>query len=320
MSTKKILWFVSIICLSLLLIDILFTPTFINVLNYKINQSFLIWEYRLPKAITACIVGASLAASGFILQQLYANNLAGPYILGISSGASLAVALTIIGAHIFPFLNHGFSLSVAGIIGSITILTLVLMVSKKFGTGATILLFGVILGQITGAIQSLLDYLAFSSDLKAFTVWGMGSFSKVIAWDCLILSTISILALLGAWLLMPALSIMVLGEDTAKSLGVQVDKTQWQLLLLTGILTGISTAFCGPIAFIGMAMPNLARLMMPSIHFKHLLLLSILLGACMALISDIMSSLPIFTINLPINVSTAIIGGPIVLYVLFKRK
>ena len=320
MTSKKILLMASILCSCLLVIDVFFTPTFINVLDYKINQSFLIWEYRLPKAITACIVGAGLAASGFILQQLYANHLAGPYILGVSSGASLAVSVSIIGAHIFPVLNHGFSLSIAGMIGSMTILSLVLMVSKKFGTGATILLFGVILGQITGAIQSLLDYLAYSSDLKAFTVWGMGSFSKVIAGDCLLLCGISILALTCAWLLMPALSIMVLGDDTAKSLGINVSRTQWQLLLLTGVLTGISTAFCGPIAFIGMAMPNLARLLMPSIDFKQLLLLSIFLGTDMALISDILASLPVFSINLPINVCTAIIGGPIVLYVLFKQK
>ena len=320
MQANKIVVIASVLCAVLLIVDAFCLPTFIDLLDYKINHSFIFWSYRLPKALTACIVGANLALAGFILQQMYANHLAGPYILGISSGASLAVSITIIGAHIFPVLNHGLSLSLAGMIGSMLILSLVLLVSKRFGSGATILLFGVILGQITGAIQSLLDFLAISNDLKAFTVWGMGSFAKVISWDCAFLICVSLIAIVFAWRLMPALSIMVLGNDTANSLGVKVQQTQWQLLCITGLLTGISTAYCGPIAFIGMAMPNLARILLPSIHFKRQLILNCLLGASMAVLSDIIASLPIFSINLPINVCTAILGGPFVLYVLFKKK
>jgi iron complex transport system permease protein len=320
MKASKTIVFVTLLCVCLFIIDAFCLPDFIKLWDDKANQSFIFWSFRLPKALTACIVGANLALSGFILQQMYANHLAGPYILGISSGASLAVSITLIGAHIFPVLSHGFSLSIAGMLGSMIMLSLVLLVSKRFGSGASILLFGVILGQIIGAVQGLFDFLAISADLKAFTVWGLGSFSKVIAWDAVFLICISIVSIVLAWRIMPSLSIMALGNDTAKSLGVKVPQVQWQLLCITGLLTGISTAYCGPIAFIGMAMPNLARILLPSIHFKRQLVLNCVLGASMALLSDMMSSLPIFSINLPINVCTAIIGGPFVLFVLFRKK
>ena len=280
----------------------------------------LLWNYRLPKTITALFAGASLSVSGFILQQLYKNNLAGPYILGVSSGASLAVGMLIIGSHYFPFLNHGFGISRAGFIGATAILLLVMLVSSRFGSGAIILLFGVIIGQITGALQGLLNYMAVPGDLKNFTLWSMGSFSQVIEFDLLFFGVSSLLGIIWAWLIMPQLSAMLLGDEVAHSLGVNTKSISLQLLICTGILSGIATAYCGPIAFIGMAIPNVSRMLFKTVNFRFMLLVNGVLGAAMALISDIISSSEIFGFNIPVNVCTALIGGPFIIYILLKRK
>ena len=280
----------------------------------------LLWNYRLPKTITALFAGASLSVSGFILQQLYKNNRAGPYILGVSSGASLAVGMLIIGSHYFPFLNHGFGISLAGFIGATAILLLVMLVSSRFGSGAIILLFGVIIGQITGALQGLLHYMAVPGDLKNFTLWSMGSFSQVIEFDLLFFGVSSLLGIIWAWLIMPQLSAMLLGDEVAHSLGVNTKSISLQLLICTGILSGIATAYCGPIAFIGMAIPNVSRMLFKTVNFRFMLLVNGVLGAAMALISDIISSSEIFGFNIPVNVCTALIGGPFIIYILLKRK
>ena len=311
----------ALVGLSILLIVSAFTiPEWISPFQTDGIEADLLWNYRIPKTITALIAGASLSVSGFILQQLYRNNLAGPYILGVSSGASLAVALLIIGSHYFPFLNHGIGISFAGFVGASFVLLLVMLVSSRFGTGAIILLFGVIIGQITGALQGLLNYMAVPSDLKNFTLWSMGSFSQVIEFDLLFFGVSSLLGIIWAWLIMPQLSAMLLGDEVAHSLGVNTKSISLQLLICTGILSGIATAYCGPIAFIGMAIPNVSRMLFKTVNFRFMLLVNGVLGAAMALISDIISSSEIFGFNIPVNVCTALIGGPFIIYILLKRK
>jgi len=283
-------------------------------------QSDILWQFRLPKSLTALFTGAALAVSGFILQQLFRNNLAGPYILGISSGSTLAVAILIIGSHYFPFLNNSIGISMAGFAGAMAILLLVLSVSVRFGRGAVILLFGVIIGQISGALQGLLNYLAMPGDLKYFTLWTMGSFTQVMGRDLLILGIAAIAGLVWAFTLMPALSVMVLGDDVAATLGVQTKKVSLQLMVCTGLLSGIATAYCGPVAFIGMAIPNASRLLFKTADFRMLMLVNALMGACMALISDVIASLEIFGMHIPVNVCTALLGGPFILYILLKKR
>lgn len=304
----------------LLIVSAFAIPEWISPFQTEGIEADLLWNYRIPKTITALIAGASLSVSGFILQQLYRNNLAGPYILGVSSGASLAVAILIIGSHYFPFLNHGIGISFAGFIGASTVLLLVMLVSSRFGTGAIILLFGVIIGQITGALQGLLNYMAVPGDLKNFTLWSMGSFSQVIEFDLLFFGISACMGILWAYLIMPQLSTMLLGEEVAYTLGVNTKSISIQLLICTGILSGIATAFCGPIAFIGMAIPNVSRLIIKTVNFRFMILVNAILGAAMALVSDIISSADLLSFNIPINVCTALIGGPFIVYILLRRK
>jgi iron complex transport system permease protein len=306
--------------ITLLIISAFAIPEWISPFQIDGIKVDLLWNYRIPKTFTALIAGASLSVSGFILQQLYKNNLAGPYILGVSSGASLAVAILIIGSHYFPFLNHGIGISLAGFIGATSILLLVMLVSSRFGSGAIILLFGVIIGQITGALQGLLNYMAVPGDLKNFTLWSMGSFSQVIEFDLLFFGLATLSGIAWAWFMMPQLSTMLLGDEVAYSLGVNTKNVSLQLLICTGILSGIATAYCGPIAFIGMAIPNVSRLLIKTVNFRYMLFVNAALGASMALISDIISSSELFGFNIPVNVVTALIGGPFIIYILLKRK
>jgi iron complex transport system permease protein len=320
MLFKKLLPFIIILVL-MTLISALIVPEWIDVFHPLSNANRdILFSIRIPKTLTAICCGAILSVSGFILQQLFKNNLAGPYILGVSSGASLAVAFTILGASIFPFLSNGISISIAGFIGAFSVLVLILSITLRFGNGPIILLFGVILGQITGSVQGLLSYLATPGDLKFFTLWSLGSFGQVIDNELIILIAISVLGTFFAGFLMKDLSVMMLGNDVAKTLGVNTQNTTFKLLLITGLLTGLATAYCGPIAFIGMAIPNLCRILFKTANFKQLMYLNVVLGAIMALISDIISSLDIFGYNLPINVTTSLIGGPFILYILLKKR
>lgn len=278
----------------------------------------IVYQFRLPAVLTATFCGMALAVSGHILQHLFKNTLAGPYILGVSSGASLMVAFVIVST--VPFFNNSFSMPLAGFLGALSVLALILTVSVRFGYGAIILLFGVILGQLTGALQSLLSYLADPGDLKYFTLWSMGSFSNTIDYDLVILIGCALAGLIWAFTLMPSLSMMMLGDDVAQTLGVNTRLVAFQLLAITGLLTGVATAYCGPIAFIGMAIPNAVKILFKTSNFKHLLLANALLGACMAVFSQVISSVNIASINIPINVSTALIGGPFIIYILFRKK
>ena len=319
MLSKRVL-ILSITAVTLLLISVFIVPERILPWTVYGIQSDILWQFRLPKSLTALFTGAALAVSGFILQQLFRNNLAGPYILGISSGSTLAVAILIIGSHYFPFLNNSIGISMAGFAGAMAILLLVLSVSVRFGRGAVILLFGVIIGQISGALQGLLNYLAMPGDLKYFTLWTMGSFTQVMGRDLLILGIAAIAGLVWAFTLMPALSVMVLGDDVAATLGVQTKKVSLQLMVCTGLLSGIATAYCGPVAFIGMAIPNASRLLFKTADFRMLMLVNALMGACMALISDVIASMEIFGMHIPVNVCTALLGGPFILYILLKKR
>lgn len=283
-------------------------------------ESIILLKLRLPAISTAVICGSALAISGFILQQLFRNNLAGPYILGVSSGASLAVAIVIIASASLPFLGNSISIPIAGFIGALIVLILILGVSARFGNGAIILLFGVIIGQISGALHGLLSYLASPGELKHFTLWSMGSFSNVIDMDLVIFASINTLGIIWAFKLMPSLSVMVLGNDVAGTLGVNTKKVSTALLACTGLLTGMATAYCGPIAFIGMAIPNVSRLLFKTADFRLLLVINAILGASMGVFSQIVSSLTIASMNIPINVTTALVGGPFIIYILLRNR
>ncbi|HEY1045564.1 MAG TPA: iron ABC transporter permease [Bacteroidia bacterium] len=319
MKTKLVI--LTVLTVILAIAGITVFPNFIQPFSPEnLSESIILHEIRIPKTITAILCGSALSVSGFILQQLFKNQLAGPYILGVSSGASLSVAITILGARFIPVLSSDISIPIAGFIGAFGILMIVLMVSSRFGYGPIILLLGVIIGQLSGALQGLLSYMANPGDLKHFTLWSMGSFSQVLDQELLLLGAGTLIGLIWAFTLMPNLNIMILGDDVATTLGVNTSKTSFQLLACTGLLTGLSTAYCGPIAFIGMAIPNLVKMLFKTSNYKTLLIANVLLGSIMALVSDMVSSLNLSGMNIPVNVTTALIGGPFIIYILLKKN
>ncbi len=323
MNFSKIIIFI-LLLLALVILDVFFVPTFIHPFGNDIFSDTILSAIRIPKALTAICAGAALAASGLMLQQLFKNPLAGPYVLGVSSGASLAVGIVIIGGTSIPFLKslymQSVSVALAGFMGAFLVLLIALAVSYKFGYSYILLLFGVIIGQIMGAFQTLIDYLAKPTDLKMFSIWNMGSFNNTIGWSLNVMVLFTIAGVIWSYVLMKPLSIMILGQDVAYTLGVKTKSVSLQILMCTGLLAGVITAFCGPIAFIGMAVPNVARMLYKTANFRSLLIFNIAIGGCMALLCDIIGNWTVFEFHLPINVTTALIGGPIVLFILLKRK
>jgi iron complex transport system permease protein len=306
------------VLIALTAVSLIIVPEIINPFSAIESDWFIFKMYRLPKTITALMVGSALSVSGFILQQLFRNQLAGPYILGVSSGASLMVAIVLVlGINTWPLLGH-ISLSLAGILGATLILLLISSLSLKYGYGSIILLFGVIISMITGAFQSLLVSLATAEEIKNLSLWSMGSFNQVIGTDLILLIIAVVIGLIWAYSLMNPLSVMILGDEVANSMGVNTRKTSFQLLICTGLLTGVATAYCGPIAFVGIAIPNLVKIVFKSVQFKTLLIANCLLGSTMTILGDIISSLDIWGFQIPINVTTSLIGGPFVIYILFN--
>lgn len=323
MGFVKFSVFVAAIIL-LWIVDTFCMPTFINPFSGGIFSDTIISAIRLPKSLTAICAGVALSASGLMLQQLFKNPLAGPYVLGVSSGASLAVGIVIIGSASLPFLQSDYfqqiGIAFAGFIGAFLILLLALLVSLKFGYSYILLLFGVVIGQIIGAFQTLLDYIANPADLKQFSMWNMGSFSNTIDLALAVLIIFTIVGGIWSYSLMRPLSVMILGNEVATTLGIHTKRVSLQILMCTGLLAGVVTAFCGPVAFIGMAVPNVAKMIFKTADFRKLLLFTMFIGAGMALLCDIIGHLPFFQFHLPINVSTALIGGPIVILILLRRK
>ncbi len=323
MKFSRFIIFIFVI-IALAVVDIFFVPTYINPFSSEAFSDTILLSIRFPKGLTAICAGAALASSGLMLQQLFKNPLAGPYVLGVSSGASLAVGLVIVGGASIPLLQsvyfQSIGIGLAGFIGAFIVLMLALMVSLRFGYSYILLLFGVIIGQIIGAFQTLIDYLANPTDLKLFSLWNMGSFNNTIDGALYVFSLFTIIGCTWSFMLMKPLSVMVLGENVAFTLGIRTKQVSLHVLMCTGLLSGVVTAFCGPIAFIGMAVPNVAKMIYKTADFRKLLLFTIALGTGMALLCDIIGNLSFFSFHLPINVSTALIGGPIVLLILLKRK
>lgn len=288
------------------------------------NQDFIFWQIRLPKTITAIIAGATLSVAGLILQVLFRNPLAGPYVLGISSGAALMVAVAILAGEAlttFTGLLIGKSvIVVAAIFGSFIVTILILIISKKVSSNVVLLLIGLMFSQICGAIQTALEYFSNPSDLKNFVVWGMGSLSTTLLSDLVLYSSITCIGFFALLFLIKPLNALLLGENYAHNAGIDFNKTRFLLILISSVLTGVTTAFCGPIAFVGIAVPILSRMVFKTskqeIHFAS----SAILGSIILLISDALSHSAIPNLALPINMITTFIGAPLVIYLMFKNK
>ena len=291
----------------------------------KESWEIILWNFRFPKAITAILVGIGLSISGLMMQTLFRNPLAGPYVLGLSSGASLGVAFVILGSGLLPTFIASFFLSSYGLVmasslGAFLVLLAVLLVSQKLKDTMAILIVGLMFGSFTSAIVSVLSYFSTAEKLQKFTFWSMGSISNLTWQEISILSLLTLIGIVLSFTVIKPLNALLLGEKYAQSIGVNYKKTRFLIIVATSILAGSITAFAGPIAFIGLAVPHMAKLLFRTSNHLVLFWSTLLLGALVMLVCDTIAQVPGNDITLPINAITSVIGAPIVIWLLVRKK
>lgn len=285
---------------------------------------YIIWENRIPQTLTAIFSGAGLAAAGLLLQTVFRNPLAGPSILGIDGGANLGVALVVL---LFggTFAAGTFSLSgfvlviVAAMLGAWAIMAILIAFSHFLRSNTMLLITGVMISYLTSSLISLLNYGATEEGVRSFMVWGLGSFSNVTVDRLPAFVATMTVGLLLALLLIKPLNALLLGDSYSTNLGIDVRRTRTLLLFATGLLTATSTAFCGPIAFVGLAVPHIARMLLRTSDHRLLLPATMFTGASLTLLCNLLSTLPSQSV-IPINVITPVLGAPVVIWVILKMK
>jgi iron complex transport system permease protein len=281
----------------------------------------IIWQLRMPKTLTAILAGASLSLSGLLMQTFFRNPLAGPYVLGISSGAGLGAAIWIMGSGwllsmgLSGVLLNSWGLVIASSIGAGLVLLILLAVSWRIGDVSTLLVLGMMLGSAVGAVVMLLQFFSGSESLQRFVFWNMGDLGGLANAELAVLAIVNIIAIGFSFILAQPLNVLLLGEENAKTLGVNVQKLRWMLILTTAILAGSVTAFCGPIAFVGIAVPHAARMLWRTQRHQILIPGTILLGMVVMLFCQIIATLPFQDKILPINVVSSLLGAPAVIWI-----
>ncbi len=286
--------------------------------------NFIILESRLPQAITALLAGAALGVSGLLLQTAFRNPLAGPSVLGISSGASLGVALVILfmGGQIAIAgyeIACNAAIIAAALAGSLAIMALLMFFSMRLRSELMLLVVGMMTGYLTSSVVTLLSSLSTAQGVHGYVMWGMGTFGAVSSARIPVFTLLVAVGLILSLLLAKPLNLLLLGDNYARNLGVRVHRVRNLLLLVTGVLTAIVTAYCGPVAFIGLAMPHVARMIMRTDNHWILIPATMLSGAAVALGCNVLSVLPDSTV-IPVNALTPVVGVPVILYVIFRRK
>lgn len=287
--------------------------------NAGINSEILL-NFRLPKAITAILAGASLSVAGLMMQTLFRNPLADPYILGVSSGASLGVAIITMASAFLPafLVDSGWAMVVAAVMGAAVVLLLVVGVSFRVKNAVSLLIVGIMFGTIAGSIVSVLQNFSNPDAIKLFIMWTFGSLSAVNWTFMQVLLPVVVIGIGIAFFLQKRLDGLLLGENYARGLGIPIIETRLLIVIATGLLAGGITAFTGPIAFVGVAIPHIARGLFKTSNHKILLPASILCGGSLLLVCDIISQIPTYT--LPINTVSALFGAPIIIWIILKRK
>jgi iron complex transport system permease protein len=291
----------------------------------KETWDYIIINYRLPKAITAILVGMGLSISGLLMQTLFRNPLAGPDVLGLSSGASLGVAIVILGATFLPpviasFLVSSYGIILAASLGSFLVLLAILSVSQSLRNTMAILIVGLMFGSLTSAFVGTLTYFSSAEQLQKFTFWSFGNLGNL-SWSSIFILAVFIITGLAISILnIKPLNALLLGENYARSLGMNYKKTRMIIIFATSILTGSITAFAGPIAFIGLAVPHIAKLVFQTSNHTILFWSTLLLGAIIMLVCDSISQLPGSDITFPINAVTSLFGAPIVIWLLIRKR
>ncbi len=297
-------------------LKILFGTVTENSSNY-----YIIWEYRLPKALTAIMVGGGLSLSGLLMQTLFRNPLAGPYVLGISSGASLGAALLIMGASLITLSAFtDITLALASSLGSFLVLSLVLIVAAKVKDTMALLIIGLMFGSITAAIVSVLSYFTKAEKLQQYIFWSFGSLGDLSWWQLLIVVLCTSLGILLSILSIKPLNAFLLGENYAKSLGIGLQKSRYTIIIATGLLAGSITAFAGPIAFVGLAVPHVTRQLFHTTDHKIQIPAVLCCGAILMLLCDTIAQIPGSVSVLPINAITSIFGAPVVIWLLVRKR
>ena len=291
----------------------------------KASWSFILWESRLPQALTALLCGGALAVCGLMLQTAFKNPLAGPSILGINTGASLGVACVMllfggsISAGTFS-LSGFFSVLAGAFVGAMTIMALILFLSTLIRSNVMLLIAGIMIGYIASSVISLLNFFATAEGVQSYMIWGMGNFGGVSLQQMPAFASVTVLGLIGSLLLIKPLNALLLGDRYAENLGINIRSVRNWLLIVTGVLTAITTAFCGPVSFIGLAVPHVARLILGTSNHNSLLPVTILCGSAVALICNLLCVLPGEAGVIPLNAVTPVIGAPVVIYVIVSQR
>lgn len=287
----------------------------------------IIWKSRLPQALTAIMAGAGLAVSGLQMQTVFRNPLAGPSVLGISNGSALGVAFVVllsgrIGGVALSRLGYlgDAAMSVAAVIGALAVLTLILWISQKVRGNVTLLIIGVMIGYLANAVIGVLKFLSPEEDVKAFVVWGLGSFSRVSGDEIVLFIVLMCILLPLACLLVKDMNLMLLGDRYASNLGLNIRRSRMLVIISSGVLVAIVTAYCGPIMFIGLAVPHLTRAIFRTSDHRILMPATALCGAVLALFCNFIARMPGFEGALPVNSVTALVGAPVIAAVLFRKR
>lgn len=289
--------------------------------------STIVFEYRLPQTVTALFAGAALSVAGLLMQTLFRNPLADPSMLGISSGAGLGVAITILftgilgGSALSTFgLWSNIGVSIAAFLGATLVLMLILGFSSRVRNMTTLIIIGLMVSYLAGSLTDIMKFFSMKEDIHAFVIWGMGSFSAVGNTKLAFFSISIIIGLFASLFMSKSLNIMLLGDLYAENLGLNVKRNNLFVILVSGYLTAIVTAYCGPIAFLGLAIPHLTRFIFKTSNHRILVPAVMLIGMIVSLLCNLVARMPGFEGNLPINAVTAFIGAPIVIWVILRKR
>ncbi len=292
----------------------------------------LIWnnivlKSRIPQALTAVMAGAGLAVSGLLMQTVFRNPLAGPSVLGISSGASLGVAFVVLlsgsvgGVALSKLGVIGeVTITMSAIIGSLLIMTLIAYVAQKVRGNVTLLIMGVMIGYIANAVIGVLKFFSAEEDIRAYVIWGLGSFARVSGGQTTLFIVLMLMLLPLSFLLIKTLNLLLLGDSYAKNLGLNIKRARLLVISCSGVFVAVVTAYCGPIVFLGLAVPHLCRGIFRTSDHATILPATLLAGASLALLCNLIARMPGFEGALPVNSVTALVGAPIVMWVLFNKK
>ncbi len=334
--TRENYWKEALI-LSLILIILFASDILVGSVRIPINELLLslgrepsshaeiLLQFRLPKAITCVLAGGALATGGLLMQTLFRNPLAGPDVLGLSSGASLMVAILVFVSQVksglgLLFFNSPWSIALGASAGGGLVFLLIIAIAHYVRDNTSLLIIGLMVSALTSSLVSVLQYLGKAEDLQTFMIWTLGNVGSTSWNELIVLSIVVLIGISIAYFSSKSLNTWLLGENYAQGLGMKVGRSRFLIVVSTGLLTGAVTAFCGPIAFVGLAVPHLVRLIIPTTNHKILIPSVICGGACLLLICDLLSQLPGSTQILPLNAITSLIGAPVVIWMIIKSK